>query len=133
MSRDIYDSKRQPVNRTALRVLSAGESYTPDKKILTADADYLPARKVTELQGEAVTAFRTWQGHRFGRMTVIGLSVDVPNRWVVRCACGTYTLRTLKAIRNPANSADACETCRHLMYLQKKQARKRGDGYKYID
>lgn len=134
MSKDILDMKRAPVNRTAARVLSPGEEYIPNKKVMAGDADYLEVTALDALQGEARRLAMQWRGHRYGRMTVIGLSATVAHRWVVRCACGVYTLRKLKAIRNPANSWDACEHCRHLMYLKRAEHfRRTGRDLEYSD
>lgn len=122
MSKNIYDMKRAPVNSTAARVLTGGEEYVPDKMIgNAADCDYLPVKPIAELHHLAAEEARRWQGHRFGRMTVVGYSADVPRRWVVRCACGVFTLRKLKAIKNPANVFDCCQHCHHLIFLKRQE------------
>jgi len=102
------------VNKEASLVTSKGESYIPDKNILVVESkNWIPTRCVSV--GEDLS------GITFGRMKVIGLARDIKKRWVVRCSCGMYTIRTAKAIKNPANSKDRCEECRHLAYLKRAQ------------
>lgn len=53
-------------------------------------------------------------GKRTGRLKVIGLYPERrngPARWVVRCTCGDYELRTAHAILNPHNENDKCQRC----------------------
>lgn len=102
-----------PVNALANVVTSKGYQYTPSKKVLTADTD-LPLK--TRRQKKGLPDFT---GKKFGQFTVIGLSENVKKRWVVRCDCGTYTLRTAKSISNPSNDKDCCEHCRHLRHLKR--------------
>lgn len=51
-------------------------------------------------------------GRLIGSLTVIGYARSYPRAWVVRCSCGSYTLRSSKAIRIPANAGDKCDQCR---------------------
>ena len=50
-------------------------------------------------------------GQKFGRLTVIGLSISVKSSWVVRCVCGDYETRRHKALMNPNNWGDRCMVC----------------------
>lgn len=106
---------RRPINKTAALVVSKGFEYSPAKVVLTRDQGSPIKTRALPLDAEALT------GKRFGRFTVIGLAKDTNSRWVVRCDCGTYTLRTAKAVKNKENTQDRCEHCRHLAHL------KRGD------
>ncbi|MBD2812891.1 hypothetical protein ID853_18945 [Xenorhabdus sp. Vera] len=67
------------------------------------------------------------QGYEYGFLTVSGvrpLSQRGNHKnsaiYVVRCRCGKYAVRTLKAIRNPANATDMCEHCLHLYNLRRR-------------
>ncbi|PHM30167.1 hypothetical protein [Xenorhabdus innexi] len=67
------------------------------------------------------------QGYEYGFFTVLGvrpLSQRGNNKnsaiYVVRCRCGKYAIRTLKAIRNPVNVTDMCEHCHHLYNLRRR-------------
>ncbi|MCC4240338.1 hypothetical protein [Thalassospira povalilytica] len=112
----IYSST--PIDRVAVRVAGKGYEYRPDKKIQTADQPTpIPTRKVPESIPDITGLTR-------GRLTVIGLARDTKKRWVVRCNCGTYSLRTAKAMKNEENVQDRCEHCRHLAHL------KRSDHYR---
>ena len=62
-------------------------------------------------------------GLKCGRLTVVGLFVEpVPRkkaaRWVVRCQCGDYELRTARALRNPENAHDRCQLCHRTERLR---------------
>lgn len=103
---------RTPIDGNAAGVLRGGAHFVSKKKIQTADQETPHATKplprdVPDLRGRVC-----------GWLTVVGLSADVRKKWVVRCVCGMYTLRTTKAIRNPANSADKCEQCRQVEFLR---------------
>lgn len=103
-----------PIDKTAALVTGKGYQYTPDKKVLTADQSFpIPTRSVAKNMPDLT-------GLRCGRLVVIGLARDTAKRWVVRCDCSTFTLRTAKAIRNPANGGDKCEHCRHLDHLKER-------------
>jgi hypothetical protein len=54
------------------------------------------------------------RGKKFGRFVVIGMHKHKLGRWVVKCSCGKYELRTARAINNPINSKDKCVFCRKL-------------------
>jgi len=110
---------RHPVNKQSAIVTSQGECYTPNKKIQTSDSD--TPLKTAPLPQKPGRNFLDLTGVRRGRLTVIGLSADQNNRWVARCDCGTYTLRTARAIKNPANTQDRCEHCRHLAFLKREE------------
>lgn len=83
--------KRVPVNRLAAQVTGKGVSYEPRKRV-----------------------------KRRGRLVVVGLYGHQPMRYVMRCQCGTYTVRKSKTLRNEANY-DMCEHCRHLMTLKRSE------------
>lgn len=112
---------RAPVNRLAATVVSRGEHFDPKKKILTDDsATPLPTRPIPPDTRKSATCVDL-TGVRFARFTVLGLSAAKKKMWVVRCACGTYTTRSAKAIRNPENTLDRCETCRYVYYLKRNE------------
>jgi hypothetical protein len=101
-----------PVNRVAKKVTSRGFKYEPDKKVQTINSDApLPMKRLSRVQQDL-------SGIRFGRLTAIGPFAKRRKRWVCRCDCGTYTVRTAKAVKNGDNY-DACDHCLHLMYLKK--------------
>lgn len=116
MPNKIYDSGMTPVNKTAARVVSKGTEFTPKLKPsnIVEQRTPFPVRELREIP----ISIRHLIGYRFGRMTVIGFS-HLPSRWSVRCACGTYCLRTTKAITNPNNINDACRECRALLRHQR--------------
>lgn len=107
---------RVPVNKTAALVVSKGFEYQPEKIICRRDQDCpIPTRDISKNIN-----IENLAGLKFGRFTVIGLARDVPKRWVVRCSCGTYSIRTAKAIKSEGNYGDRCDKCKHIAYLRKR-------------
>ena len=116
---------RAPVDRVAARVVyGKGTHFNPDKTVQTGDSALpIDVRPLTSLDRRNPN-FTDLTGFSFGRFRVLGLADETHGRWVVRCSCGRYSLRTAKAIKNQANANDACEHCRHLMYLQRSYERR---------
>lgn len=118
MANNIYESGMTPVNKTAGRVISKGSEYEPKLKPGGAPEQRTPypVRALCEIPMN----LRHLLGVHFGRLTVMGFSV-LPSRWSVRCDCGTYSLRSTKAIRNPENKNDACRACRAKMHMMRRE------------
>lgn len=112
---------RVPVDRVAVRVTGGGVHFYPNKKIQTADSPVPIAIREINRSERANPEFVDLTGSRIGRFTVIGAAKYVLGRWVVRCDCGTYSLRSSRAIKNAANSQDRCEQCRHLAALKREE------------
>src|SRR5688572_5807614 len=106
----------EPVNLTAVRILKGGEHYQHNGQV---GANYhfetcppLVDPKRLRLSTPNLT------GRRFGRFEVVGMAATIPGtrntggRWVVRCSCGDYEVRTAKAIKNLSNGNDMCHICR---------------------
>jgi hypothetical protein len=109
-------SNRSPVNRAAALVTGKGFKYKSSKiidcfhsigppPIDRAKCDYLRLRK--------------------GRLTILGYLLNKTSKLVVRCDCGIYTVRTVKAIKNKNNKADMCQECKHLIYLKRYEIYRR--------
>lgn len=107
-----------PANATAARVVSGGTHYEPEINLAKHDHWETPP-KTKRVPRDAPQLI----GHRCGRLTVIGLYAKRAGRWVVRCACGAYELRTTKALRNPENSEDRCQRCWHEARARKRYER----------
>lgn len=126
MSKDILDMKRLPIDRVAARVVGKGVHWTPNKKVQTADSETpLPIVDERTLNPQARRISQQVIGKRCGRLTTLGLSAEKRGRWVVRCQCGMFTLRTFKALNNPKNNTDCCEQCRHLLHLKRSEIHRR--------
>jgi len=89
------NGNESPINKTAALVVSKGYSY--ETKTIKSNCLFsetilktIPTPKHPNL--------KDLTGDRFGRFKVIGLSADKAKRWVVRCSCGNYELRTSKCI-----------------------------------
>lgn len=106
-----------PVNSTAARVLAKGigHDYKPMESATDSDLP-LATMKFPGFPGQP--ALKDLTGTRFGRLTVLGWSAEKNSRWVCRCVCGMYTLRTSRAIKKAAKDS-TCARC-YLMALAKK-------------
>jgi hypothetical protein len=117
-------AKRRPVNVTAARVTQPGpRGLDIGKRGEVLSPTPLPMRPVP-------AQIPDMTGQRCGRLTVIGLAVQRAqrgkSRWVCRCVCGYYALRSTKAITNPDNQVhERCERCRQVANLQRETERRR--------
>jgi hypothetical protein len=114
-----------PVNMVASRVASSGFKFKPTIK---------PSRGLVEsdcpLPTERVRPFHAdLTGLRCGRLTAIALSKKQKKgkktKWVCRCDCGNFVIRSKDALRNPKNVSDACTPCKNLMYLKRADIKNR--------
>lgn len=117
-----------PVNRTAALVVSRGESYTPEFK----QSDIMESPLPLPVQDFPSTSQKDHNltGISFAWLTVIGLSAEKSGRWVCRCVCGMYCIRSPKAIKNKSNDKDACRECRHRIYVSRRESDKADGKYK---
>lgn len=112
-----------PNGATAGRVTSKGTHYTPQMNAVPTRSHWDAPPKMRPVPATSIKLV----GRKFGKLTVFGLWDDTdggPRRdakakWVVRCACGDYEIRTAKAINNPANNEDACRICRDFVRKQR--------------
>ena len=116
----------KPVNRTAALVVSRGESFD----FITCDGQVnsslpLPTRCINfdEIRSRD---FKDLSGVKFGRLDVVGISSEVKARWVCRCICGMYVLRTSSAIKSAA--LDACCSQCYLLAVSKRHEYTRRTG-----
>jgi hypothetical protein len=110
-----------PVNRLAGRV-TAGSStcYEPKKKVTATESETPFPLRHLDYQVKNSQDFVDLTGVKFGRLTVIGMHLNLNGRWVCRCTCGRYVVRRKKAIQNSENSGDRCSLCQHLAYLKRE-------------
>lgn len=119
----LFDTDIQPVDRIALRVVMPGIHYDipegtiPDHHMHSSTP--LPVRRIIN-QIKMSRGFCDLTGRRQGRLTVMGLSSNVNGKWVVRCQCGAYEVRSAKALMNPKNDSDRCWVCRHEVTRRRK-------------
>lgn len=103
----------KPVNAVAARVTSKGEQFEYQAHETSQDSDLPLAVKAIPDAARKNPSFKNYAGERFGRLTVLGPSADRKARWVCRCVCGRYSLRSSSAIATAAQDA-CCDQC----YLQ---------------
>lgn len=121
-------AKGRPVDATAAKVTSKpGRLYqfNSRKVIAQACSDVpLPTRQFVSNGPNSIDL----TGWTRGRFTVIGAYAESSAdkvRWVVRCSCGNYAVRTTKSVKNENNTDDCCEECRELKYLRRKDEYRR--------
>ena len=133
-----FEIAREAVDGIALRVVMPGIQYHLPQK--TIGKHHVHSRiklstfnRIPKYLKETKT-FKDLTGIRFGRMTVVGYSDIIPKRWVCRCDCSAYELRSAKAIRNKENF-DMCYECRmkitrnrHYEYTRTGKNEKNGIG-----
>ncbi|NEG94094.1 hypothetical protein [Leclercia adecarboxylata] len=118
------DIHRAPINKTAALVTGKGFSYEPDCIICTPE--FVGPPEIADVRDLLRNpSFIDLTGRKKGRFTVIGLMKEGRGKWVVRCVCGTYTIRNAKAIKgadsNPNAHIDACRRCMHEAYRKRER------------
>lgn len=99
-----------PVNRaTAKALLSKGEHFVSAMKTGRETYDTPPRMRPPRASELDLV------GRAAGRLTVVGLHDETGRkhgaRWVVRCVCGSYEMRSAKAIRGPFAHLQRCSHC----------------------
>ena len=115
----------RPINATAARVVSAGTHYVANKRHGSQVFDVRPKTRQATHKDKTVPGYCDMTGTRRGRLVVVGLAEGLAMKWVMRCDCGSYVIRSNKAACNKANDADACEECKHVLYLKRSELYRR--------
>lgn len=114
----IYNGGFVPVNKLATTVTSPSSQpdITIPKELLREHWDVMPPTKALPLRDRG---FKNMMGVKFGRFTVVGLSAQNMLKWVVRCACGVYEIRSNDAVKRGAKNSRCCR-CVYTLRLQKQ-------------
>jgi hypothetical protein len=104
-------ARNDPVDKTAARVVTSGVHYQLKG---TKVAHWEACPPLRKFRGSRSPTDRNLAGKRFGSFRVMGIHAlgHKVRKWVVRCACGRYELRSGRAICNPKNTEDCCVQCR---------------------
>lgn len=115
-----------PINRLAGAVTSESSNrYESCKRVTATESETpMPLRRI-DSQTRNSGNFDNLTGIKFGRLTVVGMHLNLNGRWVCRCTCGRYVVRRKKSILNPENSGDRCSLCQHLAFLKREDYFKR--------
>lgn len=103
-----------PINSQAAKTMGRGIQY--EHKFKDGAPEHWKAPPKIRKAGP--TTHEDLTGTEFGWFKVIGLHAERRGRWIVRCSCGDYEVRTPKAIKNPMNSNDKCRECRNIEFLK---------------
>jgi len=123
------NGNESPINKTAAIVVSKGFSYetkTIHSLVLFSEN---PLKTVPPPKHDN---FIDLTGAMFGRFTVIGWSYDKKKKWVVRCSCGNYEVRTKKCIQQNAKD-QMCIKCYSALQAIKKSERAAGKTRNFED
>lgn len=117
---------RVPIDRIASRVVS----QVPPVYKLTGMKFSCPWDSELPIQTkELPTGADDYAGHTWGRLTVIGYHSAKGkgkfkvHKWVVRCTCGRYSVRTHRAIKEKKNTDECCGHCEYLKIVNKRYNR----------
>lgn len=121
---------RAPIDRVAALVTSEGPDYSlTEFKSSNPFDSHLPYVLLSCPYG-----VDNLKGEKWGRLEVIGfhstrrsgkLKKVVSQKWVVRCACGIYSVRTSQAIKKKSNPDECCGRCEYLKIVRKRASRER--------
>ncbi len=123
----IYDLGAVPVDANAREVLKPGDHYDP---ALRPDSQLewdTPPPAVSRARGKHEIPPEDLTGRKRGHLTVVsywgksdsGPRGAVAQKWVCRCICGRYAIRTGKTIKNQVQKeVDCCRMCNHLILLK---------------
>lgn len=105
-------STAAPINRDAA-VARDGSGEAPPEWIPPPDCAHWKAPPKTFPVPENA---QNRIGEKHGDLTVVGYygSGKSGSRWLVRCHCGSYEIRTAKALR-PKEHRDQCQACNHAL------------------
>lgn len=103
-----------PSDATAAKVTGRGEHWDPKKAVRDTHIHSEVPLPFTDIPNDPGTVGLR-AGLTFGRLTVLGKHIakrawDGKARYVVRCVCGSYEVRSARAIRN-ADPKASCEAC----------------------
>jgi hypothetical protein len=117
----------RPVNATAATVAGArGQGFTPSVTLQDWWADAKPMQPEHYYRVKlGDPSFIDWRGKTFGRLTVLGIAIEIKNNggtsWQCRCVCGGYCSRrtkSLKILARGGNSIpDRCASCEYTYRL----------------
>lgn len=120
----LYDHGGKPVNKMAAMVVAGGEHYEPKNKPLGLHFENMPELPNPPKYHSLQTQITAMIGKRQGRLVVIAWwsqgDGSKTARWLCRCDCGEFTVRTAKAMNNQKNSGDRCYKCLNLVYLRRR-------------
>lgn len=116
-----------PRDITAKKVVyDSGDHYNPaiNCKTYLFSTDPIPTTDIRKLPTyvRKDPNFIDYTGKFFGNFTVIGIfSLNKFNKWVVRCICGCYEIRTTRTIKNATKFHEMrCQSCMDLERLRNK-------------
>jgi hypothetical protein len=108
-------AKRVPIDRTAASVTSRSLANTFHPHLSEGEV-FSPTPLPVRVKPTFSNRLHDLTGKKFGRFTVIGLSVEGKGasgygRWVVRCVCGWYSVRKSRSLKSVSASEQMCHRC----------------------
>jgi hypothetical protein len=117
MSRDHWDAilASAPLNATAGKVTGKGEALKPATAFHETVWDAPPPMVRIGPAHFNNRSFADLTGLRVGRLLVIGVAAE-GNRWVCRCACGSYVGRRAGPLKT--GKTTMCDACNYTEKLR---------------
>lgn len=126
------NGNERPVDIVASRVIARGEHHDYPARVNSMDSDLpLPVKPIPAVVSHS-PGFKDYTGATFGRLTVVGLSDTKAKRWVCRCTCGFYSLRTSSAVSGASQDA-CCDRCAALARAKKRDMFRRCGKHKPLE
>lgn len=115
MNFDKLLSSSAPVDRTAARVV--GKGFHHEVKVKAGDTQTWDA---PPLSAPRPAAAADYTGVRRGFMTAFRYHEAGKNgsKWLVRCDCGNYEVRSIKKWAERQDLPDGCTRCRRVHYVK---------------
>lgn len=120
-----FTATHVPIDMTARKVVSKGINFDKNEFVSKHKFKYhsdLPLIINNQLPKDP--SFIDFTGLKVGNLSVIGLvknSYGIRGKWLVKCNCGIYEVRTSKAIKNHLNNPqfdnDCCLECEEKIKL----------------
>lgn len=122
----VPDVALHPVNKTAALVIGDGPKLKPSNCIGEGVLmwEIPPQVQPIPMVTRRNPGFRDLSGQRHGRIVIVGYLAKskgcTGTKWLARCDCGMYVVRTANAWNKNRVDEDMCQNCRHVRYLREK-------------
>ena len=119
-----------PVNSTAALVVGKGTHWAPLSYRGEREWSTPPDIGVISSSARADPNFRDFTGTALGRLVCVGIAAEPRSKstggskWVMRCSCSNFVIRSTRALKKQANSDDCCSTCQALRAIRHYQTPK---------
>lgn len=118
----------RPINATAARVVSKGTHWNPVSYRNEREWSTPPSMKQITASMRIDPNFTNLTGTPLGNLVCVGISSEPESKakggskWVMRCTCGNYVIRSTRSIKKQGDPDDCCPTCQALRAIRYHQS-----------